>query len=118
MHQARHGLGEPRRNDGDAWSLGRARDSPKGSKMENALLIGLSRQVALSRELDVVANNIANINTTGFKADGSIFEEYLSPTARADSPILADKKVSFVRDRGTWRDLTQGPIERTGNPLD
>ena len=38
--------------------------------MENTLLIGLSRQIALQRELDVVANNIANLNTTGFKADG------------------------------------------------
>ena len=52
--------------------------------MENALLIGLSRQIALQRELDVVANNIANINTTGFKADGAVFEEYLMPVARAD----------------------------------
>ena len=34
--------------------------------MENALLVGLSRQVALKRELDAVANNIANLNTTGF----------------------------------------------------
>ena len=41
--------------------------------MENALLIGLSRQIALQRELDVVANNIANVNTTGFKADGAVF---------------------------------------------
>ena len=39
--------------------------------MENALLIGLSRQIALQRELDVVANNIANLNTTGFKADSA-----------------------------------------------
>lgn len=86
--------------------------------MENALLIGLSRQVALGRELDVVANNIANLNTNGFKADGSIFEEFLSPTAKADAATTADSKVSFVRDLGTWHDLSQGPIERTGNPLD
>jgi flagellar basal-body rod protein FlgF/flagellar basal-body rod protein FlgG len=84
--------------------------------MSNSLLIGLSRQVALSRELDVVANNIANMNTTGFKADGSIFEEYLSPTARTSA--ATDNKVSFGRDRGTWHDLTQGPTEHTGNPLD
>jgi flagellar basal-body rod protein FlgF/flagellar basal-body rod protein FlgG len=84
--------------------------------MSNSLLIGLSRQVALSRELDVVANNIANMNTTGFKADGSIFEEYLSPTARTSA--ATNNKVSFVRDRGTWHDMTQGPTEHTGNPLD
>ena len=34
--------------------------------MQNTLLIGLSRQVALQRELDVVSNNIANMNTTGY----------------------------------------------------
>jgi flagellar basal-body rod protein FlgF/flagellar basal-body rod protein FlgG len=84
--------------------------------MSNSLLIGLSRQVALSRELDVVANNIANMNTTGFKADGSIFEEYLSPTARTSA--ATNNKVSFVRDRGTWHDMTQGPTEHTGSPLD
>jgi flagellar basal-body rod protein FlgF/flagellar basal-body rod protein FlgG len=84
--------------------------------MSNTALIGLSRQVALSRELDVVANNIANMNTTGFKADGSIFEEYLSPIAR--TPASIDNKISFVRDRGTWHDMSQGPAEHTGNPLD
>lgn len=83
--------------------------------MQNTLLVGLSRQVALGRELDVVANNIANINTAGFKADGSIFEEFLNSNARADQ---SGSRVSFVRDRGTWHDLSAGPVERTGNPLD
>jgi Flagellar basal body rod protein len=39
--------------------------------MENAVLVGLSRQVALHRELEIVANNVANLNTTGFKSDGA-----------------------------------------------
>jgi flagellar basal-body rod protein FlgF len=82
--------------------------------MQNALLVGLSRQVALGRELDVVANNIANINTTGYKADASLFEEYLSSAARADQ---SGGRVSYVRDRGTWHDLSPGPIEKTDNPL-
>lgn len=86
--------------------------------MQNALLVGLSRQVALSRELDVVANNIANLNTSGFKGDGSVFEEFIAPTARAGNAGRADSRVSFVRDRATWTDLSQGPVERTGNPLD
>jgi flagellar basal-body rod protein FlgF len=83
--------------------------------MQNALLVGLSRQVALARELDVVANNIANINTTGYKADGSLFEEYLSSAARSGQK---GGRVSFVQDRGTWHDLSAGPLEKTGNPLD
>jgi flagellar basal-body rod protein FlgF len=82
--------------------------------MQNALLVGLSRQVALGRELDVVANNIANINTTGYKADGSLFEEYLSSAARSDPK---QGRVSFVQDRGTWHNLSAGPVEQTGNPL-
>ena len=86
--------------------------------MENALLIGLSRQVALQRELDVVANNIANLNTTGFKADGSIFEEFLMPVARESGFAGKDGRLSFVQDRATWQDFSQGPVQQTGNPLD
>ena len=86
--------------------------------MQNALLVGLSRQVALAREMDVIANNLANMTTSGFKADGAVFEEYISPTARADNFPAADRRISFVHDRATWMDLSQGPLESTGNPLD
>src|SRR5271170_5477642 len=47
--------------------------------MENALLVGLSRQMALSHELDVLANNVANIDTNGYKADNALFSQYLMP---------------------------------------
>jgi len=83
--------------------------------MENILLVGLSRQVSLGREMDVVANNIANINTTGYKADGSLFAEYLSSNARTGS---SSSRISFVQDSGVWHDMSQGVVERTGNPLD
>lgn len=86
--------------------------------MENALLIGLSRQMSLRRELDVVSNNIANINTTGFKADTAVFEEYMMPGARHDDFARGDRRMSFVQDRSTWHDLAQGPVRPTGNPLD
>ena len=86
--------------------------------MENTLLIGLSRQVALRRELDVVSNNIANLNTTGFKADTSVFEEYLMPVARATDFPGRDARLSYVQDRATFHDLSQGPVQVTGNPLD
>ena len=73
--------------------------------MENALLIGLSRQMVLGRSMDVVANNIANMNTTGFKADNSLFEEYLMPVARENRFNPADRMVSFVNDSGAWHNL-------------
>ncbi len=86
--------------------------------MQNSLLVGLSRQVALKRELDVVANNIANVNTSGFKADGTVFEEFIGRVARSDKMTNHDRQVSFVRDRATWIDFSQGTMERTGNPTD
>src|SRR5256885_11485948 len=86
--------------------------------MENASLVGLSRQMALQRELNVVANNIANLNTTGFKADNVVFHEFLMPGAHANQFAGSDRRLSFVQDRATWLDQSQGPIEQTGNPLD
>jgi len=86
--------------------------------MENALLIGLSRQMSLHREIEVVANNIANLNTTGFKADNAVFEEYLMPGASAGQFAAPDRRMSYVQDRQTWHDLSQGSVEATGNPLD
>ena len=69
--------------------------------MENTLLIGLSRQVALERQLGVVANNIANVNTTGYKSDTAIFEEYLRSPAHMDNFTGTDRRLSFVVDRAT-----------------
>ena len=86
--------------------------------MENMLLVGLSRQMTLERQLDVVANNVANVNTNGFKADKSLFEEYLASNAHEDNFARPDRRVSFVQDRGTYRDFSQGPAEQTKNPLD
>ena len=86
--------------------------------MENALLIGLSRQMVLERQMDVVANNVANLNTTGYKADNALFERYLMPVARENRFKPQDRLVSFVNDHGTWRDLHEGGLQVTGNPLD
>jgi flagellar basal-body rod protein FlgF len=86
--------------------------------MENALLIGLSRQMVLERQMDVIANNVANVNTNGYKADRSLFEEYLNSGAHEDNFLRSDRRVSYVQDRGTFRDLSQGPAELTKNPLD
>ena len=58
----------------------------------------------------------STISTT--LSDGSVFQEYISPTASADNFLSADRRVSFVQDRATWIDLSQGPLERTNNPLD
>ena len=86
--------------------------------MENTLLVGLSRQMVLERQMDVVANNVANVNTNGFKADRSLFEEFLTSRAHEDNFVGRDRRLSFVQDRGTFKDFTQGSFEPTKNPLD
>jgi flagellar basal-body rod protein FlgF len=86
--------------------------------MENAVLIGLSRQTALQRELEVVANNIANLNTTGFKADGAVFSEFLRDKADTDQFAAQDRRLSLVQDRMNWHDMSQGVVQQTGGPLD
>lgn len=86
--------------------------------IENAQLIGLSRQIALQRQMDVVANNIANLNTTGFKAEQILFEEYVMPVARDNDFLSLDQPLSYVQDWATVHDLTGGAVVQTGNELD
>lgn len=85
--------------------------------MENAQLVSLSRQIALQRQMDVVANNMANINTTGFKAEQMLFAQYNMPGA-ADNEFPGDQSVAYTEDWATIHDMSEGPIAHTGNPLD
>lgn len=86
--------------------------------IENAQLIGLSRQIALQRQMDVVANNMANINTTGFKAENLLFEEFIMPVARDRDFESADQPLSYVQDWATVHDLSGGAMVQTGSELD
>jgi flagellar basal-body rod protein FlgF len=83
--------------------------------MDNTLLLALQTQRVLQRRMDVAANNLANVATSGFKADAVIFEEVENTGAEAaDDP----RDIIFVRDVGLMREMEQGPIASTGNPLD
>src|SRR5690606_1441701 len=86
--------------------------------IENAQLIGLSRQMALQRQMDVLANNLANINSTGFKAESILFEEYIMPVAADRTFPSGSQQLSYVQDWATVHDLTAGAMTQTGNPLD
>jgi flagellar basal-body rod protein FlgF len=101
-----------------AWEGGRRTREGERPMNENTLLIGLSRQTVLRRELDIVANNIANLNTTGFKSDGAVFSEYLHSGTSDQSMGPLGRRMSFVQDRMTWHDMSQGGIQQTNNPLD
>lgn len=83
--------------------------------MDNAMYVGLSRQMTLRRQMDVVANNIANQETTGFKVEQLILAENpQSPAKTMGGPA----PVKFVLDTGLARDFSQGTMRTTGNSLD
>jgi flagellar basal-body rod protein FlgF len=79
--------------------------------MESPWVISISYQAALRRQMDAVAHNMANMNTPGYKAERMLFSEFLVRPQK-NAPM------SFVQDKGMMRDLRDGPLTNTGNPLD
>jgi flagellar basal-body rod protein FlgF len=78
--------------------------------MRTTSYVALSRQAALERQMAVVANNLANATTSGYRAEHMVFEDLLHRAG--------DRRVAFTQDVGLARDLAPGPVEQTGNPLD
>ncbi|MEQ9448090.1 MAG: flagellar hook-basal body complex protein, partial [Rhodospirillaceae bacterium] len=84
--------------------------------MDNTAYIALSRQQALWNHLEVVANNLANVNTTGFKGADTLFAQYIQ---RVDTNQRTfQDKVAFTHDFGLVRNLAQGEFNFTGNTFD
>ena len=84
--------------------------------MENTSYIALSRQAALWRQLEVVANNIANANTPAFKSEQMMFTDYLV-RSKTENSVLG-RKLAYVQDVGVMRDTREGPLTQTSEPLD
>src|SRR5690242_8327186 len=86
--------------------------------MENPTYLVLSQQMGLRSQMDVIANNLANANTAGFKAERMMFSEFL--TTKAGNPgITGDgARISFPGLAGTLADTNEGPLQTTGNQLD
>ncbi|HEX2801375.1 MAG TPA: flagellar basal-body rod protein FlgF [Phenylobacterium sp.] len=83
--------------------------------MDNATYVGLSRQMTLRRELDIIANNIANSDTNGFKVESLITrEEPAAPAMTLGGP----RPIKFVIAGGVARNFGQGSLRRTDAPLD
>ena len=80
--------------------------------MDNAIYASLTRQSGLMREMRVIANNIANANTNGFRREGVIFSEYLTATGDGREGL------SMANARGRLLDLEQGGMSMTGGTYD
>ncbi|MBY0563435.1 MAG: flagellar basal-body rod protein FlgF [Hyphomonadaceae bacterium] len=83
--------------------------------MDNTLMLALQTQRVQQRRMDIAANNLANVSTSGFKADTLLLEEVTNAGASAEE---SPTDINFVRDIGLVRDMSQGPVAMTGNPLD
>ena len=79
--------------------------------MENTLIVALARQDVLSRQMEAISNNLANLNTAGFKSESMVFEERVEEAGE-------NQVISLVHDVTYFRDVSEGPMTNTDNPLD
>ena len=83
--------------------------------MDNAVYVGLSRQMVLRREMDIIANNIANLDTAGFKVESLM--QKIDPAEPART-LGGPRPVKFVAADTVARNFGQGALTQTGASLD
>lgn len=86
--------------------------------MENSIYTGLSRQMALRQQMDIVANNVANMSTPGYRGQNMVFAEYLHQPKLSQGKAELGGPLSMVMDYGHYKNTAPGPMKQTGNPLD
>ena len=79
--------------------------------MENAGYVTLTRQSGLMREMEIIAHNIANSATTGYRQQGLVFSEFVKAIDGGDSLSMAAARVKKTS-------AAQGILTQTGNTLD
>lgn len=100
--------------------------------MDKGIYTALSGGLAKSREVELIANNLANATTPGFKRDTGTFYEYLTELRRNDSVDAVQREIqslsdpngrptgdkSFVELDGVYTDFRQGTLQKSGRALD
>lgn len=100
--------------------------------MDKGIYTALSGGLAKSREIELIANNLANSTTPGFKRDTGTFNEYLTELRRYDSVDGVQREIqslsdpdarpsgdkSFVELDGVYTDFRQGTLQKTNRALD
>lgn len=84
--------------------------------MDNTNYIALSRQMALWKQMDIVSNNMANMNTAGYKQDDVLFTSYLVQTPQAEG--IGRAPLYFTQDYGSIQNFAEGSLAQTGNTFD
>lgn len=80
--------------------------------MDNPIYLALSRQNGLLKEMQAVANNIANMNTTGFRREGVVFAEMI------EALPVEGGSISMTEARVRRTDFSPGSLRQTGGALD
>ena len=94
--------------------------------MNPALWVSQTGLTAQDRQLNTIANNLANVNTVGYKKDRVVFEDLFYQVQRQPGSSNAENSElpaglqlgTGVRVAGTQKVFTTGAIETTSNPLD
>lgn len=81
--------------------------------MDSLTAIAASGMRSRMESLDLLANNVANASTGGYKADREFYSLYVAPEIADPSDAAAMPVVERP-----WTDLSQGTVQPTGNPLD
>jgi flagellar basal-body rod protein FlgF len=68
--------------------------------MENSIYTGLSRQMVLQNKMDLIANNIANVSTPGYRAQNMLFKEYVANPSASSGKEDPKDPLSMVEDYG------------------
>lgn len=84
--------------------------------MDNALYVGLSRQMTLQRQLDIAANNLANVDTAGFKVESLMLQA--DPLKGKSGGQGGLGPVQYNLDDGVARNFSQGGLDQTSNTYD
>jgi flagellar basal-body rod protein FlgF len=85
--------------------------------MDNINTIALSRLAAQTHAMDVIAGNIANISTPGYRAERMVFADWLVHEPSGSEP-QGGGTLAFAQARATYRERAEGTLTQTGNPLD
>ncbi|MBX5454267.1 MAG: flagellar hook-basal body complex protein [Acidobacteriia bacterium] len=85
--------------------------------MQNSVTVSLSRMIAMQHAVEVTATNIANANTPGYKAERMQFADWLTPQNGTAYP-RGGRTIASTTLRATYRDIRDGTLKQTGNPLD
>ncbi len=100
--------------------------------MSKGIFTAVSGAMAQSAKLDTIANNLANVNTPGFKRDQQVFKEYLTAYEKEPNTITVPRipasiesfydvqggDMSYVDSAGTYTNFEQGSMKNTGNKFD